>query len=83
MIILSIPFAAKVNVLMNKWFTQGTILSYVFVLLRIFVGPFQANFVIAYYYYLRIVTLVFFNMLTFKMALMSAFIIDFNKVSGE
>ena len=69
--------------LINKWITEGTILSYALVLLRIFFGPFHANFVIAYYYYQRIVFFVFFNMLTFKMALMSAFIVDFDTVSGK
>ena len=59
------------------------VLSYALVLLRIFLGPFPGDFVIAYYYYQRIVFFVFFNMLTFKLTLMSAFIVDFDKVSGD
>ena len=75
-------FPAKVNVAILHIATAGNALALVPVIARILFGPFPVSVVLAIYYLFRIIIIFTISILTIKMILMSAFLVDFQLMSG-
>ena len=75
-------FSAKVNLLSCQVLCCCTILFYVFILLRLIIGPFTYAGVVVVHYWVRITLVSFLIMLTFKTFLKILFILEFNRMTS-
>ena len=73
---------AKVNVAILHTCTAGNAFALVPMIARILFGPFPVPAVLAIYYLFRIIIIFTVSILTIKMILMSAFLVDFQCMSG-
>ena len=62
--------------------TAGNTLALVPVIVRLLFGPFPVSLVLAIYYLFRVIIIFTVSILTIKMILMSAFLVDFELMSG-
>ena len=80
---ISIYFpSAKVNMAISRFALVGILITNCPILLRIAFGPFHISLVIFVSYLFHFILTFCINLLTFKTFLASAFIVDFDKMSG-
>ena len=82
MFFYAFPYSAKVNVAILHTATAGNTLALVPVIARLLFGPFPVPVVLAIYYLFRVIIIFTVSILTIKMILMSAFLVDFQLMSG-
>ena len=75
--------SAKINMSISRAAMVGTILGLLPIVLKVAVGPFHPFVVIIIFYLYRFIFIFIMNMLTFKTFLASAFIVDFERMSGR
>ena len=81
-LLLTKLFSAKVNVTISITGTVSTIVVWCPLVLRIIFGSFHKILVIGYYYLSRFIATYILSLLTFRSALMIAFLLDFERASG-
>ena len=74
---------AKVNVAILHAASVGNTMALLPVVARLLFGPFPVPVVLVIYYLFRVIIIFAVSILTIKMVLMSAFLVDFELMSGK